>query len=171
MVFINRKSLTMNTGQQILGFFVILLLTYSAAAIGGFATGNSVLTWYPELIKPDWNPPAWLFGPVWSALYTMMAVAAFLVWRKGMNTFGVEISMILYVVQLVLNALWSICFFGLKMPGLALFEIIFLEIAIILTFINFKRVTPISGWLLVPYILWVAFATFLNGTIWYLNKV
>lgn len=121
--------------------------------------------WYASLNKPSWNPPAWIFGPVWTMLYTMMAVAAWLVWRRG----GGQRPLGLYCVHLVLNATWSPLFFGLKMPGAAFAEILLLLASIVATALTFRRVSRAAAWLFVPYIAWVAFASFLNFTLWRLN--
>ncbi len=159
----------MSVGKQVMGLLVSFLLVTIVAAIGGGATGSAIGEWYVNLEKPFFNPPNWVFGPAWTLFYSLMAIASWMVWRKGMNTFGVTTALGLYGIQLVLNLLWSVFFFGLRMPGLALVEIIILEVFIILTFINFKRVTPVAGYLLIPYILWVLFATTLNAAIWWLN--
>jgi benzodiazapine receptor len=142
-----------------------LALTFAAAATGVFVSSGG---WYASLAKPAWNPPSWLFGPVWTLLYAMMAVAAWLVWREGgweaqRRTLG------LYLVQWALNALWTPLFFGLQWPGLAFAEIIALDAAVLGTLMAFWRVRRAAGLLLVPYTLWVAFATVLNITIWRLN--
>lgn len=159
----------MKTSKQILSFISILSITYIAAALGAVGMGNSVIEWYPSLNAPSFKPPNWLFGPVWSVLYTLMAIAAFLVWRKGTNTYGVKVSLFLYAVQLVLNSLWSIIFFRWHLLGFALFETLLLLFTIILMYINFRRVDKWSGYLLIPYILWVSFASVLNGAFWWLN--
>jgi translocator protein len=124
--------------------------------------------WYAALNKPTWNPPAWVFGPVWSTLYMMMAVSAWLVWRQG-GFARQRGPLTLFLVQLVLNAAWSPLFFGLQRPGVAFAEIIVLWLAIACTIIAFRRVHRIAASLLVPYLAWVSFAAFLNGTLWQLN--
>jgi translocator protein len=142
-----------------------LLLCYAAAAVGGFFQPGA---WYDALAKPPWNPPDWIFGPVWTVLYGMMAVAAWLVWRRhGMP--GRRAALGAFVVQLVLNVLWSALFFGLERPGLALVEIVVLWFAILVTLLLFWRVRPAAGALLVPYLLWVSFALALNFELWRLN--
>ena len=138
--------------------------------LSGFATASGVETWYPTLIKPSFNPPSWVFGPVWTVLYILMGVAAFLVWRKGLETEGVKRALALFAVQLALNGLWSILFFGLQQPGLAFGEILILWLAIVLTFRAFRTVEPAAGWLLIPYLAWVSFAAVLNGSLWMLNR-
>ena len=121
--------------------------------------------WYASLRKPSWNPPSWLFGPVWTLLYVMMATAAWLVWRRGDS----QRALTFYVVQLALNAAWTPIFFGLKMPALAFAEILILLAAIVLTAREFSRNSTVAALLLTPYIAWVAFASFLNFTLWRLN--
>lgn len=143
--------------------------SFVAAAIGGMATGGAVQDWYPTLAKPSWTPPAWLFGPVWTVLYIVMAVAAWLVWRRGGGD-GARLALIVFFVQLILNAAWSIIFFGLRNPGAAFAEIVALWVAIVGTTLLFWKVTPVAGWLFLPYFLWVSFATALNFAIWRLNS-
>lgn len=124
--------------------------------------------WYAGLNKPAWNPPGWLFGPVWSALYTMMAVAAWLVWRRG--GFAAQRRPLgWFLAQLVLNAVWTPLFFGLHRPGVAFAEILLLWLAIAWTIAAFWRVHRTAAWLLAPYLAWVSFAAVLNGTLWRLN--
>lgn len=150
------------------GLIVILLITFVAPAIGGSATASAVGTWYQTLQRPPWSPPNWLFGPVWTLLYILMAVAAWLVWRRGGEA-AVALPLGLYAVQLALNAAWSPLFFGLRSPLYGLICISFLWPAILATLIAFWRVRPVAGVLLVPYLLWVSFATVLNYTLWRLN--
>lgn len=144
-----------------------LAASFSAALIGGIATSRSVGTWYAALNKPLWNPPGWLFGPVWSVLYTMMGVAAWIVWRTDHPVKPLAIG--LFVAQLALNALWSWLFFGWRMPGFAFLEIAILWVVILATAVSFWRISPVAGWLLVPYLAWVGFASVLNFTIWRMN--
>ena len=142
----------------------------AVGGLSGFATARGVANWYPTLIKPFFNPPAWIFGPVWTVLYIMMGVAAFLVWRQGFATEGVKLALTLFAVQLSLNGLWSILFFGMQAPGWALIEIGALWLAIIVTIVLFWRVSPTAGILLLPYWAWVSFATVLNASLWWLNR-
>jgi translocator protein len=150
---------------QGLGLIAWLLLVALAAWFGSqFAPG----AWYQALEKPPWTPPGWLFGPVWTILYAMMGVAAWLVWReRGFS--GAPAALGLFLLQLVLNAAWSWLFFGLRRPDLAALEILILWAAIAATIVAFWRVRPLAGWLLVPYLLWVSFAAALNVAIWRLN--
>jgi len=140
----------------------------AAGAIGSFFTASGVKTWYVDLVKPVWNPPSWLFGPVWITLYTLMGIAAYVVY-KNKATGGAKTALIVFGVHLVLNSLWSILFFGLKNPGLAFAEILVLLAMIVITMFLFWRINTWAGALLVPYLLWVAFATYLNHTLWQLN--
>jgi translocator protein len=143
-----------------------LLACFAAASLGAlFMPGE----WYAALRKPNWNPPGWLFGPVWSTLYTLMAVAAWLVWKRG--GFAKQNKALgLFLVQLVLNALWTPLFFGLKWMGLAFAEIIVLWLAIAATIWAFWPISRTAAWLLAPYLAWVSFAAVLNGTLWWLNS-
>jgi tryptophan-rich sensory protein len=143
-----------------------LRLCFAAAAMGGlFMLGE----WYASLKKPSWNPPAWVFGPVWTALYTMMAVAAWLVWKRG-GFAAQRTPLILFLAQLALNAAWSPLFFGLHQPGLAFAEIVLLWLAIVGTITAVRPVSHAAAWLLAPYLAWVSFAAFLNFTLWRLNS-
>ena len=144
---------------------ISILIPFLASAIGGFFTSGSVSTWYVDLVKPSFNPPNWVFGPVWTLLYLFMGIALYLVWikKKYRNAF------IAFGVQMFLNALWSVLFFGLQNPLLAFIEIIFLWAAILITIIYFYRINKISAYLLIPYILWVSFAAVLNFFLFYLN--
>lgn len=141
-------------------------LCYSAASLGAvFMPGD----WYAALKKPSWNPPGWIFGPVWSALYTMMAVAAWLVWRRG-GVVAQRRPLALFLSQLVLNAAWTPLFFGLHQPGIAFVEIVLLWLAIASTLAAFRPVSRVAAWLLAPYLVWVSFAALLNFTLWRLNS-
>jgi len=146
-----------------------IAISQLAGVVGSIFTVSSVGTWYRVLEKPAFNPPPWVFGPVWTLLYTLMGVAAWLVWRRGLDTPGVRPALGLFIVQLVLNAAWSIIFFGLRRPLAAFVEILLLWTAILLTITWFFRVSRVAGWLLVPYIMWVTFAAVLNHAIVRLN--
>ena len=153
--------------QNLTGLVLSLALAFAVSAIGGWVTAGSVSTWYPTLAKPGFNPPDWIFGPVWTALYALMAVAAWRVWR----TLGTvrNRALVLYGVQLALNLLWSILFFGAHRAGWALIEITLLFAAIIATMIAFWRIDRPAGFCLLPYAAWVGFAALLNAAIWRLN--
>ena len=143
-----------------------LVLCFGAASLGAFFMPGE---WYAGIRKPSWNPPGWVFGPVWSALYTMMAVAAWLVWKRG--GWGVQRRpLAVFLVQWALNALWTPLFFGWHRPGWAFVEILLLWLAIIWTLREFWRVHRTAAMLLVPYLMWVTFASVLNGTLWWLNR-
>lgn len=158
----------MSRGRQAAGLVVVVVVTFAAAGIGSVFTSGSVSEWYPSIEKPSWTPPGWLFGPVWTALYTLMAVAAWVIWRKE-GWAGARAALVLYAVQLALNAAWSPLFFGLRMPGVAFAELVVLWMAIIATAVAFWKKSPLAGALLVPYVLWTTFAAALNLAIWRLN--
>jgi len=140
-----------------------------AGIIGSIFTAPSIPSWYAELVKPAFTPPGWIFAPVWTVLFALMGAAAFLVWQKGLNRKAVKIALGVFIGQLILNTLWSIIFFGLRNPNAAFMEIILLWLAIIATIILFCKISRPAAWLLVPYLLWVSFAGFLNFSIWQLN--
>jgi tryptophan-rich sensory protein len=143
-----------------------IVLSLSVGWIGSnFPPGD----WYASLAKPAWNPPGYVFGPVWTALYLLMGVAAWMVWRKeGFS--GAPVALGLFLFQLALNALWSYLFFGLQRPGCALVEVIILWLAILATTLRFWRISSAAGVLMLPYLLWVGFATVLNLQLWRLNS-
>lgn len=148
-----------------LGLVGWLAIVYGVAAIGSQFTPGA---WYDQLTKPPWTPPDWLFGPVWTVLYGMMALAAWLVWRtRGFS--GARLGLALFGTQLALNAGWSWLFFGLQRPDLALVDIALLWAAILATLVAFWRIRPLAGGLLTPYLLWVSYAAALNLEIWRLN--
>lgn len=147
-----------------------IVVSELAGIIGSVFTTPSIPTWYATLARPALNPPAWVFGPVWTTLFALMGIAAFLVWRKGLDRRDVKIALGIFIGQLVLNTLWSIIFFGLHSPGGAFIEIIFLWLAILATIITFAKISRPAAWLLLPYILWVSFAGYLNFSIWSLNR-
>ncbi|OQD42555.1 sensory protein TspO [Croceivirga radicis] len=148
---------------------VAILICLLIGFLSSFATQSSVNDWYVTLNKPSFNPPNWLFAPVWTVLYIMMGLAAGLVWAKGFHHLWVKTALYHFGFQLLLNALWSIVFFGLKKPELALIIIIALLVLIALTYKWFKVVSKKAALLLIPYFAWVAFATVLNYKIWVLN--
>ncbi len=143
---------------------ISILIAQAAGIIGSIFTVSSVKDWYTTLDKPAWNPPSWIFGPVWTTLYTLMGIASYLVWRK-IDASGAKFALTLYGIQLGLNALWSILFFGLKQPGVAFAEIIILLLFIIITTVLFWRINSLAGALMIPYIAWVIFASYLNFTL------
>lgn len=137
--------------------------------VSSFATQSSVNEWYATLNKPSFNPPNWLFAPVWTVLYVMMGAAAGIIWSKGFYHLWVKTALYHFSFQLLFNALWSIVFFGLQEPFWALIVIFMLLILIVLTIRWFKIVSYVAAWLMVPYLIWVLFATALNYKIWELN--
>lgn len=149
---------------------IALVVPQLAGIIGSLFTRDAISLWYVNLVRPTIAPPSWVFAPVWTTLYLLMGIAAYLVWRKAGEVKGVGMALALFVFQLVLNTLWSILFFGLRSPGAAFAEIIFLWLAIVATMVAFYRVSRTAMWLLVPYLLWVSFAGYLNYTFWILNN-
>jgi tryptophan-rich sensory protein len=154
-------------GRDEIGLAVSLGIVFAAATIGGLFTSASVSTWYQTLAKPGFTPPDWIFGVVWTALYAMMGLAAWLVWRQSGR--GRRLPLVLFFVQLGLNVAWSGIFFGLRLPGSAFAEIVLLWLAIAATLGAFLRISPAAGLLMIPYLLWVTFAAVLNFGIWRLN--
>jgi len=155
----------MGAKTTVLALLGWLALSFAAGFVGSRFTPSQ---WYEQLVKPTWTPPNAVFAPVWSVLYIMMGISAWLVWRRG-DFNQVVTPLTLFIVQLVLNALWSYFFFGLHRPALALFDIVVLSIVIIFTMVMFWRVSPLAGALFIPYLAWVTFASFLNFSIWRLN--
>lgn len=158
----------MNVGKAVVSLILWVGISMGAGLIGSLSTAAAVPTWYADLRKPNWTPPSWIFGPVWTTLYVMMGVAAWLVWRKS-GFVGAKAAMWLFFLQLLCNAAWSLIFFGLRSPGLAFAEILLLWGLILATALAFWRHSPIAGALLLPYLAWVTFATALNLAIWRLN--
>lgn len=148
---------------------IAIIISELAGIVGSVFTTPSISTWYATLAKSGFNPPAWIFAPVWTTLFALMGIAAFLVWKKGLGRKDVRIALGIFLVQLILNTFWSIIFFGLHSPGGALIEIVFLWLAILVTIIAFAKISKPAAWLLVPYIAWVSFAAYLNFMIWTLN--
>lgn len=164
----NNKQNTMNKYVKILVFMATCI---AVGYVSGTATQSSVLSWFPTLVKPSFNPPSWVFGPVWSLLYCMMGIAAGLVWHRiDREPEAVRKALLFFAIQLALNALWSVLFFGLRNPLLAFVEIIVLWLMIYETYLKFRSIDKIAGYLFIPYLIWVAFATLLNGSIWWLNR-
>ena len=157
-----------NRRRDVLGLMAFLLACFVVSGLGALATATGVDGWYRTLVKPGFNPPDWVFAPVWTVLYLMMAIAAWRVWRTEAFVTR-RYALTAFGVQLGLNLLWSILFFGLQQIGLALFEISLLLLSIAICILLFWRVERLAGWLLVPYLLWVAFAAVLNLSLWLLN--
>lgn len=178
--------------SNIIKLIVSVVVSELAGVIGALFTTSEIPSWYATLNRPSITPPSWIFGPVWTTLFALMGIAFFIVWKnnftvvnelhgnakKTWNKYSEKLwtgnwkkanLIAVFVIQLVLNTLWSIIFFGLHNPGLALFEIVALWIAIVFTIANFYRVSRTAAWLLVPYLAWVTFATSLNYSFWILN--
>jgi benzodiazapine receptor len=146
-------------------------LTFAAPLIGSlFTTSEAISDWYAGLNRPFFTPPGWIFGPVWTILYALMALSAFIIWQEGLSSTAVKIALALYLVQLALNALWTPLFFGLQMPLVAFVEILLLWLAILGTIWAFGKLSVPAAVLLMPYFLWTTFAAVLNGSIWLLNR-
>ncbi|MBS3818024.1 tryptophan-rich sensory protein [bacterium] len=156
--------------KKILILIGFILLSQLAGLIGSLFTAPSVDTWYTTLQKPSFTPPGWLFAPVWTTLYILMGISAFIVWRKGWKNPLVKWALGIFLFQLILNALWSVLFFGLKQPLIAFGEIVLLWLAVGVMIFNFHKVSRWAAYLQFPYILWVTFAALLNGFLWILNS-
>lgn len=157
--------------KNTLGLIIALLIPLSLGGIGALANNSSSSAWYQTLTKPSWNPPGWVFGPVWTTLYILMGLASWLIWRKR-NDHQPEIQQALgwYSIQLFFNGIWSFIFFGMQYIHLALVNIVLLWSTLLITILHFFRIQRAAAGLLVPYFLWVTFATVLNATIWWLNR-
>jgi translocator protein len=149
---------------------VSILLCQLAGVIGSVFTRSSLGDWYLLLEKPFFNPPSWIFFPVWTGLYTLMGISLYIVWGKGVQRPEVKLGLLLFGLQLGLNTLWSFLFFGLRSPYYAFIEIIFLWLAIFLTIFQFRKISKTASYLLLPYIIWVSFAAILTYYIWILNS-
>jgi len=152
-----------------IALLISLGICFTVAAVGSVFTASSMTTWYPSLLKPVGTPPSWVFGPVWSILYLLMAVAAWLVWRERTHA-DVQLALALFMAQLILNGVWSLVFFGLRRPGAALAEIILLLAAVVITAVRFAAFSRLAFLLMTPYCVWVLYASYLNFGIWQLNK-
>lgn len=150
----------------------IIICVITCLAIGflsGISTGSSIDTWYTTLNKPSFNPPNWLFAPAWTILYTLMGIAVAYIWHEGWQKPDVKTAIFIFAGQLLLNAFWSVAFFGLQNPPLALAVILILWVLIFICIVRFKPIKALSAYLLIPYLLWVTFATALNASIIFLN--
>ncbi|WP_440946827.1 TspO/MBR family protein [Methanosarcina sp. T3] len=151
-------------------FLVSIIICLLAGAIGSIFASSSFESWYLLLEKPAFNPPSRVFFPVWTTLYTLMGISLYLVWENGLQKKEVKVGVFLFGLQLGLNILWSLLFFGLQSPYLAFLEILLLWLAILLTVIQFWKISKTASYLLIPYLLWVSFAALLNYQIWVLNS-
>jgi translocator protein len=150
--------------------FISILIPLLVGGISGYFTSSGVEGWYATANKPWFNPPNWIFAPVWTVLYVMMGIALYLVWRTETISSSVkQTAVILFVIQLTLNFFWSLIFFKMQQPGWAFAEIIVMWLAILFTILWFGKISSTAAWLLVPYICWVSFASVLNYAIWELN--
>ncbi len=154
---------------DILKLVTSIILCQLVGFFGSLFTTPAIPTWYATLNKSSFTPPNWIFGPVWISLFILMGISLFFVWRRQGHP-KLKIALVFFFIQLTFNILWSIAFFGLKSPLLGLMDIILLWIAILLTIQNFVKVSKFAGILLIPYFLWVSFATLLNFSLWFLNR-
>ncbi len=150
-------------------FIINIAITLGVGALGGWATAKSVKTWYPILNKPSFNPPNWLFAPVWTTLYVLIGIAAYLVWIRRDKIVHFPRTVAIYLIQLILNLAWSFIFFYLHEVGFALAEIILLLAIIIINTLTFYKINKWAGLIFIPYMIWVSFATFLTYNIFILN--
>jgi tryptophan-rich sensory protein len=157
----------MNTFFKLL---ISVLIPLVVGGISGFFTSQSVSGWYATIQKPWFNPPNWIFGPVWTLLYVLMGISFFVVWKTEVAINLKNKAMLLFTAQLLVNFLWSYFFFYCQEPGWALVDIILMWGLILLTILSFGKISSLSAWLLVPYICWVSFAAVLNYSIWSLNR-
>jgi len=155
--------------KNILALVLFMLVPLAVGFLGGITTASNIPTWYALLNKPFFSPPNWLFAPAWTFLYITMGIAAFLVWKSAPSN-ARNTALIFFGIQLLLNAIWTPIFFGAHMLLLAFFELVLLWVFILLTIIKFSAVSLPAAWLLVPYILWVSFASVLNFSVWWLNR-
>lgn len=160
------KKLAGRDWAALIGF---IALAQAAGLIGSLFTAPAIEGWYSTLARPELAPPNWVFAPVWTTLFVLMGIAAFLVWREGTGKRAVRIALGIFVLQLALNTLWSVIFFGLQSPGFAFADLIVLWLAIAATIVKFAPLSKTAAWLLLPYIAWVSFAAYLNYAIWMLN--
>jgi translocator protein len=155
-----------NTAKLILAIAIPLAVGFTS----GFFTITGVGSWYQTIQRPSWNPPGWIFGPVWTTLYIMMGIALYLIWKAEVSTSLKNYAILLFTLQLVFNFFWSFIFFNQQQPGWAFAEIVALWVLILFTIFAFAKINNLAAWLLVPYISWVSFAAILNYTIWKLNS-
>jgi len=154
---------------QIIKLLVSIFLPLGLGAIAGIFTAQSVPEWYATLNRPSFNPPNWIFGPVWTTLYIIMGISLFLIWKQDMSKER-NLAILVFMLQLLFNFGWSFIFFYFNMIGFALIEIILLWISIIIMLVLFYKIKPIASYINIPYLLWVTFATVLNGSYYFLNR-
>ena len=156
--------------KNIFKLIASILMCQAAGIAGSFFTTKSVDTWYAGINKPVFTPPDWVFAPVWSILYILMGISLFLIWRKGLGSGDAKSAFFIFIFQLLLNSLWSFAFFGLRSPLAGLIVILILWLAILWTIISFRKISLPAALLLIPYTIWVSFATLLNWAIFLLNR-
>lgn len=163
-----KNSVQKSNLLPMLGVFLVICLMVEL--LGGWFTEMGVKTWYPTIQKPTWVPPNWVFGPVWTVLYIMMAFSLWLVWKEP-TTAPKAMAYRLFAAQLCVNLIWSALFFTFECPLCALIDIVVLWLLVAWTIASFYAIRPLAGFLLIPYLLWVSYAMALNASIWYLNRV
>jgi len=156
--------------KAIIKLLVSIAVCQCAGLIGSVFTMSAIPIWYATLQKPSFTPPNWLFAPAWGTLYLLMGISAFLIWRRGLADKQVKIALMVFAIQLILNALWSVAFFGFESPLSGVIVIVVLWLAILLTILRFSKISLVAAILLLPYLLWVSFASVLNISIWVLNS-
>jgi benzodiazapine receptor len=149
---------------------ILIVICLGIGYVAGMVTQNGIETWYATIEKPSFNPPNWIFAPVWTVLYICIAIAGGIIWDKIDTNSLAKKALLFFAIQLVLNTVWSFLFFGLKNPLVALIEIILLLLMIYETYMLFAKISKVAGYLFLPYLLWVSFAMFLNASIWWLNR-
>lgn len=154
---------------QIFKLIVSIILPLGLGAIAGIFTAQSVPEWYATLNRPSFNPPNWIFGPVWTTLYMLMGISLFLIWKQDVSKER-NLAILVFMLQLLLNFGWSFIFFYFNMIGFALIEIILLGISIVIMLVLFYKIKPMASYINIPYLLWVTFATVLNGSYYFLNR-
>ena len=154
--------------KKILTFILCLAIPLTIGGISGFATVTGIESWYSALNKPFFNPPNWIFAPVWTTLYALMGLGLFLIWQSPKSIERTN-AIAIFAIQIALNFVWSFLFFYFENPGFALIEILFLWIAIFMMILYFRKINKVAGNIQIPYLLWVSFATCLNAAIWWLN--
>lgn len=166
MTRLHMSAVKVPAARDLMGLIVFVLLCFGVSVLGGMVTAPALRPWYESLAKPPWTPPGWVFGPVWVILYPLMAIAGWTIWREGRS----RVAVLLFLLQLALNAAWPWLFFGLRRLDWAFADIVALLIAIVATIAVFYRLRRRAALLLVPYLAWVAFAAVLNFAIWRLNS-
>ncbi|MEO8471453.1 MAG: TspO/MBR family protein [Chryseolinea sp.] len=157
------------TNRQIIRLIISLTIPLAVAAVAGYFTTAAIAGWYSTLNRPSFNPPNWVFGPVWTTLYLIMGFSCYLIWRLPESR-NRNKALTIYGVQLALNFLWSFIFFYFKRMGVALIDISFLWFAVLAMIVAFRKLTPAAGYMNIPYLAWVSFATILNASYYYLNR-